>query len=203
MPSATRSLDEGKSLAAFGNKVHVACARCAEPGVVHAEWGEHGWTAHFECLQCSLQLNSTRGDWVGPVRLDGRRPCGYCGHKWLKPSDRLNSWPRPVVDKVELECPECKRFTVVSVRMLPVGAWSEPIDPHFGQPLALVDSGRHGALWAYNLEHLEELRRFVAASLRERTSEAGNGSMLSTLPVWLKSAKNRASILKRIHRLAR
>jgi hypothetical protein len=83
-----------------------------------------------------------------------------------------------------------------------VRSGSEAIDPHFGQPLLFVDEGRHGCLWAYNLNHLDELRRYVAATLRERSSDAGNKSMASRLPAWIKLAKNRASILKRIERLA-
>lgn len=202
MPQSQRFIDDGKSLAHFADAVHVKCVRCAHPGVVTAQWSPHRWTAKFACAACSLELASEQDDWVGPVSLTGRRPCGHCGHKWLQPSQTQDSWPRSVITSLEAECPHCKRTTTVPVNAVPVRNGNEAIDPHFGQPLLFVDEGRHGCLWAYNLNHLDELRRYVAATLRERSSDAGNKSMASRLPAWVKSAKNRASILKRIERLA-
>ena len=61
-------------------------------------------------------------------------------------------------------------------------------------------------LWAYNRAHLAEIRAYVEAGLRERaTGEVNslrNSTMISRLPKWLKSRKNRAAILKAIDRLA-
>lgn len=202
MASPDRFVDDGKSLASFADTVYVKCARCHHSGVVKAQWTAYRWIAVFSCSSCDLQLASERGDWVGPVTLKGRRPCGYCGHKWLQPSQTQESWPRSVVERLDVECPECKRVTSVPVVATARHTGDEAIDPHFGQPLLLVDNDRHGSLWAYNLEHLDELRRYVAATLRERSANAGNKSMASRLPSWIKLAKNRASILKRIARLA-
>lgn len=202
MPLSQRYIDDGKSLAHFADTVHVRCVRCAHPGVVTAHWSPHRWTAAFVCASCGLELASEQDDWVGPVSMTGTRPCSHCGHKWLRPSQTQNSWPRSVITSLEAECPHCRKTTTVPVNAVPVRDGSEAIDPHFGQPLLLVDEGRHGCLWAYNRNHLEELRRYVAATLRERSPAAGNGSMASRLPAWLKSAKNRESILKRIERLA-
>jgi len=202
MPQSQRFIDDGKFLAHFADTVHVKCVRCAHPGVVIAQWNPHRWTAAFACAACGLELASEQDEWVGPVCMTGRRPCGHCGHKWLQPSRTQASWPRSVITSLEAECPHCKRTTTVPVNTVPVRNGSEAIDPHFGQPLLFVDEGRHGCLWAYNLNHLDELRRYVAATLRERSSDAGNKSMASRLPAWIKSAKNRASVLKRIKRLA-
>lgn len=60
---------------------------------------------------------------------------------------------------------------------------------------------KFGVLWAYNVEHLADLKAFVQADLRERNNYAGNGSMFSRLPLWIKSAKNRVTILKLIEKL--
>ena len=202
MPQPHRYVDDGKYLAHFADAVQVRCVRCAHRGVVTAEWTSHRWTAAFACGACGLELASGQDDWVGPVVMTGRRPCGQCGHKWLQPSQTQESWPRSVITSLEAECLQCKRTTTVPVNGVPVRSGSEAIDPHFGQPLFFVDEGRHGRLWAYNLNHLNELRRYVEASLRERSSDAGNKSMASRLPAWIKSAKNRAAVLKRIERLA-
>lgn len=63
---------------------------------------------------------------------------------------------------------------------------------------------RHGELWAYNLEHLDLIRRFVAADLRERAPWYDTGrkmTLVARLPAWIKSAKNRTEVLRAIDRL--
>ncbi|MER6420116.1 hypothetical protein [Streptomyces sp. NPDC001137] len=63
---------------------------------------------------------------------------------------------------------------------------------------------RHGELWAYNLEHLDLIRRFVAADLRERAPWYDTGpkmTLVARLPAWIKSAKNRTAVLHAIDRL--
>jgi hypothetical protein len=63
---------------------------------------------------------------------------------------------------------------------------------------------RHGELWAYNLEHLDLIRRFVAADLRERAPWYDTGrkmTLVARLPAWIKSAKNRGEVLRAIDRL--
>ncbi|MFD7879100.1 hypothetical protein ACFV5G_34250, partial [Streptomyces sp. NPDC059766] len=76
----------------------------------------------------------------------------------------------------------------------PGGGWIRP-------PLWLETTTRHGTIWAYNLEHLDLLRRFVAASLRERAPWYEHGrkmTYVARLPAWIKSAKNRDEVLRAI-----
>ncbi|MFF9622383.1 hypothetical protein [Streptomyces griseosporeus] len=77
-------------------------------------------------------------------------------------------------------------------------------DPYFRAELLLRTATRHGLLWAYNPEHLSEIRRFVAAGLRERASWYDTGqktTLVARLPAWIKSAKNRDEVLRAIDRL--
>lgn len=196
-----RFVDDGKFLSAYANKVYVRCALCDNAGAVSAEWGERQWIASFECADCGLQLSSTRGDWAGPVRLLGRRPCGYCGHKWLRSCISQTGWPRDVIKDTIAACPECGHNSTVPLEVHRNHDGVQGIDPHFGMRLLLADSGRHGALWAYNAEHIEALKAYVNATLRERSGNAGNASMFSRLPAWLKSAKNREAVVRRLVKL--
>jgi hypothetical protein len=82
------------------------------------------------------------------------------------------------------------------------------VDPYFRLPLWLqARCCTNRTLWAYNLQHLEFLERFVAAGLRERAHQPAAGeyhrrmTMVAKLPVWMKSAKNRAEIVKALGRL--
>lgn len=74
-------------------------------------------------------------------------------------------------------------------------------DPFFGVPLWLQIPTRHGVLWAYNLEHLRYIERFVAADIRERASFHDSGqkmTLVAKLPAWLKHARNREENLRNI-----
>ncbi|RMI35380.1 hypothetical protein [Nocardia stercoris] len=55
-------------------------------------------------------------------------------------------------------------------------------------------------LWAYNEEHIDELTRFVAATLRE-DHRRYHRSMPSCLPTWMKRAANRTEVLNGLARL--
>ncbi|MFI2436311.1 hypothetical protein [Streptomyces sp. NPDC018693] len=77
-------------------------------------------------------------------------------------------------------------------------------DPYFGAPLWLQTETRHGWLWAYNLRHLDLIRRFVAADLRERAPWYDTGqkmTLLARLPAWIVSAKHRAEVLRALDRV--
>ncbi|GAC1384181.1 MAG: hypothetical protein NVSMB45_12100 [Ginsengibacter sp.] len=55
-------------------------------------------------------------------------------------------------------------------------------------------------LWAYNYDHLDYLKTYVSAKLREEHAVTKN-SMTQKLPDFIKLAKNRERILKAIERL--
>ena len=80
--------------------------------------------------------------------------------------------------------------------------WGVAVDPFFQQPLWLTATVRGHRLWAYNREHLDLLAQFVAAGLRKRGPYGGCWmSMIETLPVWMKSARNRNDVLAAVARL--
>ena len=78
-------------------------------------------------------------------------------------------------------------------------------DPFFGLPLWLRAPCCGETLWAYNRRHLELLRAFLGAKLREqeRDPEFGwsNRSLTNRLPGWMKSAQNRSEVVRVIEKL--
>ena len=96
-----------------------------------------------------------------------------------------------------LVCLSCSHHQIWSGKEIVVGS---NVDWYFRLPLWLEISCGGELLWAYNLEHLELLEKYVAAKLRERTKK-GRSSFFSKLPKWIKSAKNRDEILKAIQKL--
>lgn len=78
-------------------------------------------------------------------------------------------------------------------------------DWYFGQPLWLQIDCCGNRLWAFNLEHLRYIKDFVKADIRKKTRDTEYGwmnkSLISRLPKWIKSGKNREEILKAIKKL--
>lgn len=77
-------------------------------------------------------------------------------------------------------------------------------------PLWLKLNFRRHVFWAINGDHLDQLERVIQAELRERPviqlakvreRFKTNQNMPFNLPSWILSAKNRAGLLKLIHRL--
>jgi predicted RNA-binding Zn-ribbon protein involved in translation (DUF1610 family) len=209
MSAPRRHRDEGRSLGVFADRVEVRCPRCGQAGTVRADWRDRQWHALFVCAHCTLEARNDRCDWFGEVRVHGRRPCGYCGHQWLC-VDRIRPAssqarhvhecsPTHLGESLPVQCPICKRSSEVEIEALRRRG-NDGLDPHFGLPLRLVETTRAGLLWAYNAQHLDELRRYIAADQRERRGVA-NRSMISRLPTWMKLARHRPLMLKSLDRL--
>ncbi|MDX2623890.1 hypothetical protein PV356_31030 [Streptomyces sp. WI03-5b] len=77
-------------------------------------------------------------------------------------------------------------------------------DPYFDVRLWLQTETRHGWVWAYNLEHLDLIRRFVQAPLREGIpwhKPGGKMTVVARLPGWMQQARNRDEVLRAIARI--
>lgn len=75
------------------------------------------------------------------------------------------------------------------------------IDPAFGLQLWFQGSVKGNIIWAYNLRHLTEIKNYVQATLRERTTDRFKMTMVEKLPDFIKLAKNRDEVLKIIERM--
>lgn len=73
-------------------------------------------------------------------------------------------------------------------------------DPMFNYPLWLQTTVAGNLFWAYNREHLEEIRLYVEADLREK-NHPYLMTMVARLPTFIKIAKNREKILATIDKL--
>ncbi|MEA5260237.1 hypothetical protein VB264_20735 [Arcicella aquatica] len=73
-------------------------------------------------------------------------------------------------------------------------------DPVFNLPLWFQCEIRGNLFWAYNREHLLEIKNYVASKLRERQNMT-HTTMVERLPNFIKDAKNRDTILKAIDKL--
>lgn len=127
------------------------------------------------------------------------RPRGHCGHKWVL-AEELYKTPRDIVGTIKAsQCSECKKDSHVDSKFYRKEPEDHAIDSIFGLELALKETTRHGTVWVYGKPHLNELKQYIEAKLREGVTE--EWSYFSRLPTWLKSAKNREIVLKAILKL--
>lgn len=125
-------------------------------------------------------------------------------------------------DKINVKCPSCQKNAFVfgglkaevtrvscthcgytKTKTPPFGYKIEDraYDPYFSLPLILQIDIEGETLWALNSDHLSYLEDFVKATQRLKSDEVANRSIISRLPRWIKSAKNRESILEAIKKL--
>ena len=105
----------------------------------------------------------------------------------------------------ELACESCTYRDYWNASSLTNQPSYEARDDYFNLPLWLQTNQGRFRLWAYNREHLNYLRSFVDAKLRERLKHPtygwSNQSLTSRLPTWFKSRKNRAVISRGLNKL--
>lgn len=102
-----------------------------------------------------------------------------------------------------LSCLSCGLTKDWNGRQIGGGSSSVPTDWYFHLPLWLQASCCGEILWAYNRDHLDFRDNSVQATLREGLPEQAtaffrNKTVASRLPKWIKKAKNRQKILKKI-----
>lgn len=81
-------------------------------------------------------------------------------------------------------------------------AIGDSVDPYFHLPLWLQTSCGQQTLWAFNMRHLQFIRDYVAAEDRRspprERNDPLNSLLASRLPKWMKSARNRDTVLRAI-----
>lgn len=77
----------------------------------------------------------------------------------------------------------------------------EKSDPVFGLPLWLRSEFKGEQIWEYNTDQLLEIKSYIGANLRERTTHRYKMTMVEKLPNFMKSAKNRNEILLSLNRM--
>ena len=131
--------------------------------------------------------------------------CGKCaraietgaGHSWRRTFTCTHCGAAERRDERALSGPDHQCLT--NPRGFPHLAGFAEYEPY------LQTAFRQYTVWALNTQHLAWMRRYVAADLRQRTSQRASGwsnqSMQSRLPRWMVVATNRRGVLRAIGRL--
>lgn len=176
-----RFIDEGRLLYSFINEVLVNCPKCKHEAKIiegsyyclYCEFKPSRETVmRLTCERCKRHFHFNMK--INMKTKFKAMTCSGCGHKNRPENLRING-------------------TILTI--------SEGVDPYFGIDLLLQTSFRDEILWFYNLAHLEYVESYLQVDVRERSKDAGNRSLISRLPVWIKQRKSRDDVLKKILKL--
>lgn len=183
MPASSRRFrNAGETLDSYREPLLVRCPRCGGRAVFRHR------TNRLGCQHCGA---TTCHFWHESVWIQWR--CYGC-KRWIPPNRRAGADNREQF----VDCPGCKRKYILRLPRLSGDRRSVQIFSPAALWLQTACAGN--ILWACNEHHLSAIRTYVTAELRERMPNV-NRSMVSSLPTWVKLAKNRTKVLRAIGRL--
>ena len=182
----------------YSTEYAVECPKCQHLAMVTAGY-HNACNSQLNCRHCG---HSEKSIDLVRYKVSVRRNCDNCGKlisKVIPPS-------KEPVDAFALPCPNCGEVRIYKPRN---EIYHQPYNvPAYGQasifglPLWLQGSIKGNLFWAYNRQHLHDIKEYVGAKLRERQTTT-HTTMVEKLPQFIKEAKNREAILKLIEKLER
>jgi len=202
----------------FSEKIWVKCPKCSEPALVKTELPKYtipfptGHKSVCICNNCGFQ-DSGNENWSGYYQGIVKQYCSSCGSKSKeKFNNRLNNGIGSAVSLLFISEPTKKPYADINIQCLTCYKenkykilWyryrnDKASDPYFGFDLLLQTDIKDNVLWLYNTDHLDYLKEYVEAKLREDNGRH-KYSMITNLPQWVKSSKNRDVIVKKLNKL--
>jgi hypothetical protein len=186
----------------FSKEIWVKCPKCAEPALVKTELPKStipfpwGYKSVCNCNHCGFQ-ETDDNNWSGYIQGFVKRACGNCGSAI---SHTTQPTKEPYITS-EITCGVCKHTRDYELQWYRYRN-DKPTDPYFGFDLWLQITIKDHVLWLFNIDHLDYLSEYVDAKLREDDGRH-KYSMITNLPQWVKSSKNRDVIVKKLKKLKR
>lgn len=180
------------------NDFTVHCPKCQGKAQVSIPTHFDYKNAVLKCTSCHYSEKAT--DLIRHIPT-GKAKCHHC----LEFLDlTVINGHKSIPSYVNITCKYCKTINKINEN------WesyiekyhdSGIIDPAFGLHLWYQDTVKGDILWAYNLRHITEIKNYVRATLRERTTDKFKMTMVEKLPDFIKTAKNRDEVLKVLQRM--
>ena len=196
--NAERFADRGVALGDLATYFVVHCPKCQKKAQINPTTAPAS-KADFRLICPDCFHVESAGHWYGAATAHVSVKCREC----YQPLSRSTPW-NGIWKKLAMHCTNCGDNCEYEAS-ISYGYFHENrmTDPVFGLPLWLQKDFRGELLWAYNYEHLEMLRAYIAAKLRERGIDPRNtirknSSMVSRLPMFIKKASHREGLLKLI-----
>ena len=180
------------------HQVNFCCTQCTyRPELNYARSYGYSWVSYYHDLNHNIE------HWRGACEISLHQKCLSCKrgrYKFTQHYGRISQMPQ----QIKVECSFCLKtqiFDPSQFNMTKKMINKIEHDPYLDCRLFLITPVRQGEICAFNPEHLEQLKTYISADLREKSTFCYNRSYFSRLPAWIKSARNRKEILKAILRL--
>ncbi len=191
-----RFRDKNLSLYSFSNKILVHCPNCDKKAEVVTDKHE------IFCNECGYYAKKDKTYFS----LNFNRNCPECGKQISFKINKVTSKK----ERIKVTCPHCKFNDNYKPKYVehPTSGYGvfygesqkSGKDCIFGAELWLAKKYKQNLFWANNYEHLEYLKEYIQAKIREQNEER-RMSMVAKLPLFIKSKKNRDDLLKIIEQL--
>lgn len=194
-------IDRGHTLYHFADRIYVQCPGERGPGVIQGKADYHFLqSARLTALQGTFHKSWDGRTWFGPVFARLNHFCPHCGLTFQAPVIEREKIDAHLPAQFDHACESCGKRSQIPLTWFR-GDISQPgLDPFFGLPLLLRGMVKDHVMWFFNRAHLDYVRDYVKADLRERI-QPGKWSMITRLPGWVKEGKNRDRILRVMQRI--
>ena len=176
----------------------VHCPKCQGKADVNVPMHFEYKNALLKCTSCHYSEKATDRARYKPA---GKAKCHHCLE--LLDLSIIDGY-KTIPSYVNIVCKFCNTINKLSQNWESyIEKYQESgiVDPAFGLHLWYQDSAKGNIIWAYNLRHLTEIKTYVQATLRERTTDRFKMTMVEKLPDFIKLAKNRDEVLKAVERM--
>jgi len=188
--------------------IWVKCSFCQKPAQIidlrNSDTEES--RSFFSCLHCGRKYDYRENNYKIldeypsiEARIDSKCECKLGRFRYLQKFKHKSQVPA----FIELGCNICEKVGKLAPNIskdwinLPPIKWNTI----YGHTLYLTEQTRLGEIFVYNKIHLQYLKAYIEADLRERTYWNVSKTYFNRLPSWIKSARHRKEVLKAISRL--
>jgi len=192
-----RFKDENYTIHNFQNEVFVECPKCSKKAVIKKEIPNSYWSERtLACPHCHYSQKGRKKTFKVELKCN----CSNCASKIDITIPNVNKKK----ESIGIKCKNCGITQDYEPKNV-VQEWmfstiGKPSENYFGLPLWISSNFKTFSFWAFNYEHLEYLKKYIFADLRERNNRI-HWTMVEKLPVWMKSGKNRDKLIKIIKEL--
>jgi len=178
--------DKDQNIQNWSKNTLVKCPACSKRAIVKNDKGIFQWYANknseLNCANCGL---TARQNELVHYRLELRKNCSNCGKRIEKTIPNLKEPKESITVKCE-NCGDTETHQPRNIsQQMVFDNQNGAKDQIFGVSLWLQEEFKGNTLWALNYDHLEYLKNYISADLRER-----NGmSMSAKLPQFIKTKR--------------
>ncbi len=188
-----RFKDENLYLWQFADKILVHCPKCRKKASVDTCCGV------LSCNNCGYYVKKEEKSYY---RLEVQRNCSQCGKRIEFAINKVTEKK----EKIKVSCSHCGFNYAYKPKYTYYDDFSQNVEEEkegiFNAELWLKKPYKNHLFWANNYQHLDYLKRYIQAKVRER-HDYPRMTMIARLPPFIKAKKNREDLLKIIEGLER